>query len=68
MHLRTPPARRLRPFFRQGHRGLLCVGRAWGGRASEGGPVAFGSTLSVAGHTEAGTVVKIHLDIITTLL
>ena len=46
-----------------------CGGRAWHGRAAEGCPVAFGSTRSSAGHTEAGIVGKIYMDMtITTLL
>ena len=42
--------------------------RAWRGRAAAGGPVVIGSSRSSAGHTEAGVVVKIKLDITTTLL
>ena len=39
------------------------VGRAWHGRAATCGRVALGSSRSSAGHTEAGIVVKIQLDI-----
>ena len=45
-----------------------CVGRAWRARAAEGGPVALGSSRPSAGHTEAGIVGKIHLDMTTTLV
>ena len=45
-----------------------CVGRAWRGRAATRGPVAIGSSRCSAGHTEAGIVVTIRLDITTTLL
>ena len=43
-----------------------CVGREGRARAAAGGPVALRSSRSSAGHTEAGIVVKVHLDIITT--
>ena len=39
-----------------------CVKRAWRGCAAEGGPATLGSTRHFAGHTEAGIVVKINLD------
>ena len=45
-----------------------CVGQAWHGRVAAGCRVALGSSRSSTGHTEAGIVVKIHLDFITTML
>ena len=43
-----------------------CVDRSWRGRAGEGDPVALGSSWSPAGHTKAGIVGKIHLDMAIT--